>query len=546
MEDPAGREFGMATIPFGEGEVYGVNVLDFRREQTGASMIFSGEEGKDYMIWCSQTMTSWQFGEMAGCVGPGIYSAHVECCADWQRAFFLVLEVKQGQVQNQNVIQEGLHGAVPLFEELEKGDAEKVRFETAVSELTAALLAQAAADAELERKRRERADCLAEVERLRLEAEAATQQTDAAIAYREAMEAEFEEANGRKAEMEARLERTERELAEWRDYAATALPALQQELANAHSDEARNRIALEIKFIEDALERREGVVELAERDLRNAEERLIEPQQKWEDAVADEELKMQEERDAWDAYQEAKELCDPKAAEVAAAEEAAKEADENVTKETEDFNTAAAAANKKAEQNRKDKEKAEAERLRTATAEELQRRAEQDQRAQDELERKLAEWKKFFDRVRELGGEEEAKMAAERISQRLKIGTETGRLMSTALKALALGKTVGQAMQGFTAAGMRLGYTALVEYAAAVAKDAVANMIRGRAAEIAKAEADTMKNGESRFISDETDTSGGRTAMVVTRNADGDVVVTSWTKSTLGASGGFREDVFEH
>ncbi|MEM9080341.1 MAG: hypothetical protein AAGC74_06575 [Verrucomicrobiota bacterium] len=541
-EGGGAREFGMAMIPFGEGEISGVDVFEFRRTGVGASLVFGGEPGRDYMVWCSEAMGVWQYGDMAGCVAPGVYSAHVECCAQWQRAFFLVVELQQGQIVNQGTIEEGLSGGVPLFDELE--DIEKAVLEVEIRELTEALVAVAEAQGELERKRRERASCLEQVERLRLEVEAATQQADAAIAWREIKEAEFEEANGHKADMEDRLASKREELAEWQEYAAREIPMLEAAKANASTAEQAAQLQREIDFIDETTERREGRVELAERDLRDAEERLEGPQQDYEDALVDEAAQIQDEHDAWSAYQEAKELCDPKAAEVADAERAVKEAEGKVEEETEDYNQAAATANEQAEANRKRKEEEEAEQLRVATAEELERRAEQDERAQDELERKLGEWKKFFDRIRELGGEEEAKKAADEIALKLKIGTETGRLMATALKALALGKTVSQAMQGFTAAGMRLGYTALVEYAAGVAKAAVANVLRGRAAEIMRAEADTMKAGESRFYTDETENSEGRTTAVITRNADGSITVTSWTKSTLGAAGGFREDVF--
>jgi chemotaxis protein histidine kinase CheA len=497
-----------------------VQFLDLWKDEAGAYLVFAGEEHKDYMVWLSHDMQFWSYSTMAGCIGPGLYSAHVEACAGQQRAFFLVMEVENGQIVNPQQLVNGLLGTVLFLNEIDPQDPVRQQFEQVAGEMAAALAEQAAKENALADKRRQLAACTAEVERLRLEALAAWR--EATIAESNVADAEEMVGLLGNALVDANrdLAGKQANLAEWQAWGAAEIAEAEAAIAAGVSQAEQYRLENHIAFINTATERREGFVAEAEAAVEQAQSDLADAQAALGDAIADAEASADAAQAAQEAYELAREACGGKEGEVEEAQQEAAGAAQAVKEAAERFTEAAQQANEHADQVIAEREQREAEQQAQIAQAELERRAQAEADARQKLEDQLAQWKMFLDGIRASHGQDGVDLLMTQLKAEWDQGIAALQLLSGMMEGLARGGTVQAALAGAAMSGIQVGYGALVAYAQSAAVNGVTKLASGRAAEMLKGMSD-LEPGESRYHGMKNEKGEVKDHYMVTKNADG-------------------------
>lgn len=529
------------------GEAAAVGILSFGFGFFGPSFIFEAEPDKHYMVWQSGGLELWNYETMAGSIGPGLYSAHLPqlSMTEASNCFFLIIEVAQAQQTNPLQMFGDLETLIPYLDELEP--AQRAVVDGKANDLAIAIANQGSKQVDLTEKRRQLGDCTGPVEEARLAAEAAAEEARLAHNAADELEAPVLEIDdqllvviGERQAAAARAAAADQVAI---DALATASSLTEQAQAPHLTQTQKDDLLRQAENLDELAQ-----IKIAERQQATAERMALEDEEAELRAEAEALLPALEAAESEAAakqtaadqaeadYLAARDACEVKKMEVQQAEEELKTANEEVNQKAAEFQEAAETAAQQARDNIETRAAIEAQEQRIISEQEQARRDAQQAEEDEKLRRTLAEWKKFFDGIREAAGDQAALDAADEINARMGIGIAALDILKAGLKALAQGNSVSQAMLGMAQSGLTVGYGVLVNYAQSVAVNVVANLMVGTVAKWLK-EIGGLRVGETRYV----DLAGAK--YMVSRNADGSYTVYSWAKNYFTSGGTVRQFV---
>lgn len=505
----------------------GSEIVSLVRNADGNDLTIVGEPFQLLTIWASDDYESWEYVVPAAEIEPGLYLATDEEGAQSKARFYLVVKPRGQKPCNPPQHAQNLVNSVANWDWLNQ--QQRVKVIDACTAVAAAYANFNQKSNELNHCLRLLADCLKEVARLRLEAQAADKAAKDAEATAADAEADAQAERDKLSDLNDELADEEAKRDQWEREMLHLGNSIQREEAllaittnpTRRADIAAGIVGLRVGFQERLARRNASLAKIAEIKGKIADQ--AGPVAAAEAAAATAKAAADAARAAADAaqqaYEDAKRRCEELKDHCKTKQEEVDQAKSVLDGATDDFGTAqeeAATAGAAARE-------AAAAAAAQAAADERAAHEAAERRERERVEAQQEEFRKFMQDLAEFVGEERAAEIGGKVFGPLTHGTGAAVRAGAGL--------------GATTSVLQAGWAAIVKWAQKAAEAATAKMARKRAAEVAARDwVDSLGRNPSpgKFKHSNLKNSQGEVVQTffMVANADGSVTVYSYSKQT--------------